>query len=307
MVFAINDEMVIKIPRGGSGAARDQEIEMRIYQRLGQHPRIARYIRSEPRGLVLERLKKPLRKCLGELHTEGKLPSKGLIQKWSRQAIEGLQYLHQRDVLQGDIGCHNLLLDGDDHIKYCDFAGSSIDGEEAWVCCETRSQRPPDLGEIPEDGTTVSSEILALGTTLYEISTTRPPYANDSEATIIESFQANNYPDVGSLEFGNIISKCWRGIYATVDEVLTDLNRSEPDFQGSIPQRSLMMLSQVWLLGSFCSDVEETYQRYRVLLIYCAASNNPVSSVMNIFTYPPAFLCRLHISPMVVGEYSDKL
>ena len=233
IVFALNSETVIKVPRGGSDDTRDQRIESRIYERLEIHPRIVRFIRLEPRGLVLERLKEPLRKRLRDFYAKGKLPSKGLIQKWSRQAIEGLQYLHQKNVLQGDIGCHNLLLDGNDNIKYCDFAGSSIDKHEAWVCYEMRSQRPPDIGERQDD-ITISSEIFALGSTLYEISTTQPPYENYSDAAIMEFFRANKYPDVTSLELGKIISKCWRGIYATVDEISMDLHQPEHDFdQGS--------------------------------------------------------------------------
>lgn len=224
IVFAINDSRVLKVPRGGPDGARDQEIESRIYRRLGQHPRIVRYISSEPRGLVLERLTGPLRKRLRELYAEGKLPSQGLMRKWSRQAVEGLQYLHQRDILQGDIGCHNLLLDKNDNLKYCDFAGSSIDGQEAWVCYETRSQRPSTYASSMDE-TNIPSEIFALGTTLYEISNTRPPYSDYDEATITGFFDANNFPDVRSLELGNIILKCWRGIYATVDEVSRDLDR----------------------------------------------------------------------------------
>lgn len=264
IVFAINDRMVIKVPRGGPRGARDQQIESRIYQRLGQHPRIVRYIRSEPRGLVLERLTGPLRKRLRELYAEGKLPSQGLMRKWSRQAIEGLQYLHQRDILQGDIGCHNLLLDKNDDLKYCDLTGSSIDGQEAWVCYETRSQRPYAYASS-QDETNIPSEIFALGTTLYEISTTRPPYSDHNEATITEFFQANIFPNVRSLELGNIISKCWRGIYATVDEVSRDSDQLGWDFpKDAIPQRSRNLFSGIWSLGFDCLHFGKEYKRYLI-------------------------------------------
>jgi len=214
--------------------------------------------------LILERLTGPLRKRLRELYAEGKLPSQGLMRKWSRQAIEGLQYLHQRDILQGDIGCHNLLLDKNDDLKYCDFAGSSIDGQEAWVCYETRSQRPYAYASS-QDETNIPSEIFALGTTLYEISTTRPPYSDHDEAAITEFFQGDIFPDVRSLELGNIILKCWRGIYATVDEVSRDLDRLGWDpLKDSILQRSRNLFPRIWSLGFACLHFEKEDERYLI-------------------------------------------
>lgn len=187
------------------------------------------------------------------------------MRKWSRQAIKGLQYLHQRDILQGDIGCHNMLLDKNDDLKYCDFAGSSIDGQEAWVCYETRSQRPSDAHANSQDETTIPSELFALGTTLFELSTTRPPYADDSEATVTKLFHANNFPNVRLLELGNIISKCWRGIYATVDEVSEDLDRLRWDFPYNWIPKSQNLIPETWSLGFDCLQFVEEDERYLFL------------------------------------------
>ncbi|MCJ1338430.1 hypothetical protein MMC09_003718 [Bachmanniomyces sp. S44760] len=250
-VFAIDDMTVIKVTAGQDGI-RDQEIESRVYQRLGYHPRIVRYLRSEPRGLILERLKEPLRKRLQELQADGKLPSKELIYKWSRHIIEGLRYLHEKSVLQSDLGCHNLLMDENDNIKYCDFAGCSIDGEESWVCYELRSQRPSIAGEIPGEVITVSTEIFALGSALYEISTTTPPYKDESDETITERFKSNRFPQTESLELGSIISKCWRGKYATTSEVLEDFDRTEQDLHQDVtPRRSPNINLGWWFMDMF--------------------------------------------------------
>jgi hypothetical protein len=77
MVFAIEVKTVMKIPRGNAESARDKS----NLPTTRPASRIVRYIRSEPRGLVLERLVEPLRKRLRELHAQGKLPSKGLVKK----------------------------------------------------------------------------------------------------------------------------------------------------------------------------------------------------------------------------------
>jgi serine/threonine protein kinase len=47
LVSIVDDNTVIKHPLGGEDNARDHIIERRIYERLGQHPRIVRLISLE--------------------------------------------------------------------------------------------------------------------------------------------------------------------------------------------------------------------------------------------------------------------
>ena len=59
-------------------------------------------------------------------------------EKWCIQAAEGFAYIHSKGFLQGDISVGNVLLDKQSNIILCDFGGSSIDGCEARVMCDTR-------------------------------------------------------------------------------------------------------------------------------------------------------------------------
>lgn len=61
------------------------------------------------------------RKDIRDLHQEGDIPGATVV-RWAGQTIDGLGFLHRRDVLQAEIGCHNLLLDRRKHLKLCDFA-----------------------------------------------------------------------------------------------------------------------------------------------------------------------------------------
>ena len=90
---------------------------------------------SVERSLALERHVECLRKRLLDLNKAGSIPPADLAIKWSVQAAKGLTYLKEKGVLQEDISSGNLLLDEHDNIKYCDFAGSSIDGTTPSVCC----------------------------------------------------------------------------------------------------------------------------------------------------------------------------
>lgn len=158
-VFAIDEHTVVKTALVTADSytdrqsLRDHLVEWKIYERLGEHPRICRLGRRVKRGLVLERLKECLRQRLVDLQRlNNERPSPDTALRWSVQAAEGLAYIHARHVLQGDIGCHNLLLDHDDNVKFCDFAGSSIDGSSPYVACGKGFRRPvgdPDKGQYP--------------------------------------------------------------------------------------------------------------------------------------------------------------
>lgn len=130
--------------------------------------------------LVLERLVYPVRARILELRHKGLSPSDAEICKWSAQAAEGMDYFHSKGVLQVDIGLHNMFFDWDDNVKYCDFSGSSVDGERPLVAVSPHAQHPDTYirnGDAEAAAPpTVQSEIFSLGSAIYEISTTHKAY-----------------------------------------------------------------------------------------------------------------------------------
>ncbi|KAF2459211.1 kinase-like domain-containing protein [Lineolata rhizophorae] len=179
-VFALDEERAVKFAPVSYNDwttdfhFKDLLIERSVYERLGSHPRICRYIGPVRRGIILERLGDAVRKRLMELRGQGRRVPYEQALKWSRQIAEGIAYVHRKGVIQGDIGCHNALLDGDD-IKLCDFAGSSVDGKPPLAGYELRSQRWEENDQGISDAL-ITSEIFALGSTIYEIWTTNRPY-----------------------------------------------------------------------------------------------------------------------------------
>jgi serine/threonine protein kinase len=175
-VIALDGNYVQKIfPSSGNpfmdeAKEKDRAIEIRIYKRLGDHLRVYKYIQDVKSGITLERLGKNLRIHLQDLLQDGKPVGLHQAIEWSCQTAQGLAYIHSRKILHTDIGCHNLLLDQHNNLKLCDFAGSSIDGEDPTVCCDVRYQPYTDDPTYP---VIIRTEIFALGSTLYEIWTGR--------------------------------------------------------------------------------------------------------------------------------------
>ena len=99
-------------------------------------------------GLVLER-GKCLRHKLRSLE-QGEISIHTRLQ-WAREAAEGLYYIHSKDIIHADVGCHNLILDRSGHLKFIDFAGSGIDGKPALVCYEWCSYQPGSSPDVKTD------------------------------------------------------------------------------------------------------------------------------------------------------------
>jgi serine/threonine protein kinase len=203
-------------------------IEQRAYERLGHHPRICRYISKEKNGLVLERLEKNLGKYLCTLQEGG--VDCTLAWVWSIQITESVAFAHSKGVLHADLGCHNVLLDSKNDAKLCDFAGSSIDGEDAKISYKARHQM---YTEDENDGVNIHTEIFALGCTLYELWTTREPYADLDEKRVRDHYLQGCFPDVEGLPGGPVISKCWNGNFTTAQAVLDDLKKAHELWKSS--------------------------------------------------------------------------
>jgi serine/threonine protein kinase len=192
---------------------RSMEIETRIYKRLGEHPRICKFLYPVKSGFALERCGINLRS-----HLRQKKARPDQAMRWSIQTAQGLAFIHSRNILQSDIGCHNLLLDHQEDLKFCDFAGSSIDGEPPEAISGVRYR--PCLGD---DKTTITTEIFALGSTLYEIWMSKTPYEEECDEIVEYRYQKQQFPNLDGLPIADVILKCWTGRYSGAMEVVNEL------------------------------------------------------------------------------------
>jgi serine/threonine protein kinase len=156
-VLAIDQDLVIKIFSDDEEGQLDFDREREVYhdlQRDGVSRYIVKFLEVWEDGIVLERLEGTLRCRLREKVQ----PSVALRTQWLVEACRALCFLHDRNIMHGDIGCHNFLVDKKGHIKLCDFAGSKRKGETARICYELRGQHPEYRSGEP----TSKTEIFAL-------------------------------------------------------------------------------------------------------------------------------------------------
>lgn len=218
---------VIKSPWPGSRAAearRDITTESLIYEKLGQHPRLIRILDYDPEGCVLtmEYMQNGTLKDFLSVNNEAISTAQRF--QWAEDAAEGLQLLHDADVVHCDVEPKNFLLDSDLALKISDFSGSSLEGSRASACAGRRYSRP---GSDFHRQQTTSDDLFGLGSTIYFIMTGQIPFEDLPSDEVERSYRAQVYPNVANVKCGSIIRQCWDAEATSAQEVYECLRDME--------------------------------------------------------------------------------
>ncbi|KAH6621647.1 kinase-like domain-containing protein [Chaetomium sp. MPI-SDFR-AT-0129] len=200
---------------------RDLEREFQVYQKLPQHDRLLQLIKYSPEeGLVLPYMPRgSLREHLREAAAAATTITLPERLQWACDAAESLHLLHSHGIIHSDLKPENLLLDSNSRLKIIDFSGSSFDGIVGSAIESARFFLPRPLKEPP----TVRTDIFALGSTIYEIVTSRQPYEDLSDDEVEARYSQQIFPSVQELPCGQVIMDCWRCEIQTAEEVMTRL------------------------------------------------------------------------------------
>lgn len=207
---------VVPSAHEGNLPADDVEDEKRIYKRLGKHPNIIGCLEITEESIHLERATPG---CLRLYFKDGGSATLEERLRWSRDLASVIQYLHDHNVRQVDIGGRNILLDADRNIRLCDFAGSVIDDVKPTIVAQNGFRHPD---EKEAWGGTLRAEIHALGSTIFEIMTSTGPYRREeqeTEGSALDLMRRGVYPDVTDVVLGKVIAACWRGEYGSAQQV----------------------------------------------------------------------------------------
>ena len=143
---------------------------------------------------------------------------------WAIQATEAVVLLHTYGIIHADIRPANMLLDTDLGLRIIDFAGSSVNGKDPLCLEETRFFLPRSIHM--DTLCTVATDIFALGSSIYQIFTSHPPY-HDLEAEEVQArFTDKVFPDLGDVPYQDVIRACWLGDLDSPQAVLHELNKS---------------------------------------------------------------------------------
>ena len=173
--------------RGDARALDELRRETARSHRL-THPHIVRLhdfhqLEAEPAFIAMEFVDGPTLAVLG-LRPEAHVLSWEFLKPLVRQLCDALQYAHGEKVIHRDLKPANLMVDGNGRLKLADFGIATADSDSTGQL----SQHPATSGTLPYMSpqqlagwrSQPADDIYALGATLYELLTSRPPfYAGD--------------------------------------------------------------------------------------------------------------------------------
>mmetsp|Transcript_47019 Transcript_47019/g.73592 ORF Transcript_47019/g.73592 Transcript_47019/m.73592 type:complete len:301 (-) Transcript_47019:281-1183(-) len=111
----------------------------------------------------------------------GKL-DESVIRKYTREVLEGLQYLHERGIIHRDIKGQNILVDNRGVCKLADFGASrhlqSADSDANLSFKGTPVFMSPEV--IMEQRYSKKSDIWSIGCTVLQMATGNPPFSEFS-------------------------------------------------------------------------------------------------------------------------------
>lgn len=151
-----------------------------------------------------------------------------------RQIVEGLAYIHSKNIIHRDIKLDNILLDGQGKVKICDFGVSKVTqpGQKMYEQCGTPAYIAPEI--IRDRGYEGGScDIWSAGVVLFAMLYGTVP------------FKANNMSDLQKM-----IRKARYTLKDDISEDARDLLKglleTDPTMRLSIGQ----ILEHDWLRGS---------------------------------------------------------
>jgi serine/threonine protein kinase len=181
------------------------ENEIQVYKRLGSHDGIIESFQSSSYGVELARAQGDLEDYIKD-HPE---PANTSKVAWILSLIKAFSHIHSWRVFVDDIALHNILvLDG--QLKVADFGQAIVLPLGA------------DITTITENYLNIRIEILHLGWILYSVASWKAHryYFFDSDEP--KPSWPVSFPKVDDVLCGKFIEKCWRGEYASTDDLKID-------------------------------------------------------------------------------------
>lgn len=197
---------------------RELEEEVKLLQNLS-HPNIVRYLgtarENDALNIFLEFV--PGGSIASLLGKFGSFPEP-VIRMYSRQLLQGLEYLHKNGIMHRDIKGANILVDNQGRIKLADF-GASKQVVELVTISGAKSMKGTPYWMAPEvirqTGHSLPADIWSVGCTVIEMATGKAPWSQQFQevAALFHIGMTKSHPPIPenlSHDTQDFLRKCLR-------------------------------------------------------------------------------------------------
>uniref|UniRef100_A0A0N5BQG7 Serine/threonine-protein kinase PLK n=1 Tax=Strongyloides papillosus TaxID=174720 RepID=A0A0N5BQG7_STREA len=183
-----------------------QEIE--IQKSLSHENVVKMYDYFEDSDNVYVLLELCPRRSLMELHKRRKAVTEPEARYFTKQIVNGLIYLHGRNIIHRDLKLGNLFLSELMDVKIGDFGLATVvetDGERKKTLCGTPNYIAPEM--LDKRGHSFEVDIWAVGCILYTLLVGKPPFETLTLKDTYDRIKSNNYtvPSIVSSEAKHLI------------------------------------------------------------------------------------------------------
>ncbi|PKA48756.1 Mitogen-activated protein kinase kinase kinase NPK1 [Apostasia shenzhenica] len=195
---------------------RELEEEVNLLKNLS-HPNIVRYLgtvrEEETLNILLEFV--PGGSISSLLGKFGSFPE-AVIKMYTKQLLQGLEYLHRNGIIHRDIKGANILVDNKGCIKLADFGASKQVAKLATMTA-AKSMKGTPYWMAPEvilqTGHSFSADIWSVGCTVIEMATGKPPWSQQYQevAALFHIGTTKSHPPIPdhlSQEANDFLLKC---------------------------------------------------------------------------------------------------
>ncbi|XP_008793818.2 mitogen-activated protein kinase kinase kinase NPK1-like [Phoenix dactylifera] len=195
---------------------RELEEEVKLLKKLS-HRNIVRYLgtvrEEETLNILLEFV--PGGSISSLLGKFGSFPE-AVIRMYTKQLLQGLEYLHHNGIIHRDIKGANILVDNNGCIKLADFGASKQVAKLATITA-AKSMKGTPYWMAPEvivqSGHSFSADIWSVGCTIIEMATGKPPWSQQYQevAALFHVGTTKSHPPIPehlSLEAKDFLLKC---------------------------------------------------------------------------------------------------
>lgn len=211
IVELLPNGQVVKSPwPGEEECEEDMAREARVYQRLsecfGAHERFIKLFSYDETeyAITMEYMVNGTLRSYLEAHND--CISKTRRHRWICELAEGMELLHSASLVHCDFSPRNMLLDESLNLKVADFGCVSIDGSQSSAGGSARFYPPRVMNRARIE---IDDDLFALGSSIYEVLTGKPPYVDLSTSQVQQLFSLHQFPDLVELDFRDIIRDCW--------------------------------------------------------------------------------------------------